>query len=61
MRVAVPFAGFPDETNWHANKLAWRASGQQRMETLTTHPSIDQSSTPGCSFHGWIRDGVVTW
>lgn len=54
MRVAIALKGCPEEANWMFNKPAWTWSGTT-FDTLTVSPSIDQSKTPGCNFHGWIR------
>lgn len=38
----------------------WRAINADDLTKITTDPSI-LCRTPGCSFHGWIRNGLVTW
>lgn len=38
----------------------WKRTGET-AETLTISPSINCSSPGGCKFHGWIKNGVVSW
>lgn len=35
----------------------WQATGTC-IDDLTLHPSVD--CTPGCSWHGWVKNGEVT-
>lgn len=59
-RISIPFEGTPPEFNWMVDKIAWGRTGET-LDSLTINPSIDCSGTPSCSFHGWIKNGEVTW
>lgn len=39
----------------------WRLESAPDFALLTLSPSIDLTRTSNCTFHGWVRDGVVTW
>lgn len=39
----------------------WQAVGVASLDTLTVSPSIDATKSGACLFHGWIRNGLVTW
>lgn len=38
-----------------------KVSTGESFETLTLNPSIDCTRGGGCKFHGWVKDGQVTW
>lgn len=40
-------------------KPVWRVENPDDFEKITIHPSIN--CQPSCPFHGWIRNGEVTW
>lgn len=60
--VLVSFAdrGLPDvqgSQNREGKPSRWQANGTG-VDDLTLHPSVD--CTPGCLWHGWVKNGEVT-
>lgn len=39
----------------------WSVAGGPGFDNLTLSPSIDGTVGGGCKFHGWVRNGQVTW
>lgn len=39
----------------------WSVIHPTDLHHLTLVPSIDATVSRSCLFHGWIREGVVTW
>lgn len=60
-RIAIPFEECPLEAGWLSGKgVRWKRSGDT-LENLTAHPSINCDHGGSCKFHGWIKNGEVTW
>lgn len=38
----------------------WKRTGDS-VDNLSIHPSINCSVGGSCKFHGWIKNGIVTW
>jgi len=61
MQVGISF-DCPTCLDAHRHRFVWderwNRSGRE-FHTLTITPSID--ATPFCTFHGWIKQGVVRW
>lgn len=38
----------------------WECKGDT-VENLTLNPSLDGTQSGHCKFHGWIKNGEVTW
>lgn len=64
-RIAIPMSACPPGQNWLGGADAPRWDGAAPADRdpakLTISPSIDCSGSGSCTFHGWIRGGVVTW
>lgn len=58
-KLHVISVGWKDKEVWGRSPL-WEKSGGDTFETLVLDPSID-GTKGGCSFHGWVRNGSVTW
>ena len=60
-RIAIPFQSCPIEVSWlQGRDVRWGRSGET-FESLTTNPSINCDHGGPCTFHGWIKNGQVTW
>lgn len=40
---------------------AWRLESEPDLDVLTLSPSIDCTASGTCTFHGFVRNGMVQW
>jgi len=48
-----------DQSVYDTDPHCWKISG--KLPNITTHPSINSAHKGDCGFHGWVKNGEVTW
>ncbi len=57
--IGVPFVKC-DWSEGNDSKAVWQKTGET-FEDLSLSPSIDCTKSGYCKFHGWVKNGIVSW
>ena len=58
--VGVPYG--PSGIPYEVGGPVWEHVSGSTIDDITLSPSINcDTPTSGCTFHGWVRNGIVSW